>query len=60
MKVIKTFGTSHFYSADVFNELEPISDDLNYLKSINQAVLESINQVDPEGIWYVIEHDLKT
>ncbi len=51
LEVIKMFGTAHFYSADVFNEMTPKSNSSEYLMSVNKAVFDSINSVDPESIW---------
>jgi len=50
-EVIRLFGTSHFYSADVFNEMIPSSNDSNYLAYVNAAVYKSIEGVDPQAVW---------
>ncbi|CAF1010067.1 unnamed protein product, partial [Brachionus calyciflorus] len=50
-EVIKLFGSSGFYSADVFNEMLPKSADLDYLAVVNQAVFNSLTKVDSEAIW---------
>ena len=50
-EVIKTFGTSHFYSADVFNEMVPKSNSSEYLSAVNKAVYASINSVDSDAVW---------
>ncbi len=44
--VTETFGTSHFYSSDVFNEMAPKSSDKNYLADINKAIFESVTSID--------------
>lgn len=50
-EVIKLFGSSGFYSADVFNEMVPETLDLEYLAVINQAVYESLKASDPQATW---------
>ena len=45
------FGTNHFYSADVFNEMNPASDDLTYLAEINAAIYAGMTVADPQAIW---------
>lgn len=50
-EVIKNFGTTHFYSADVFNEMIPKSNDSNYLAVVNAAVFKSIQSVDEQATW---------
>ena len=38
-----TFGTNNFYSADVFNEMDPKSDDFNFLAQIaGESYMETI------------------
>ncbi|CAF1022348.1 unnamed protein product [Brachionus calyciflorus] len=50
-EVIRLFGASGFYSADVFNEMIPKSSDLEYLAVVNQAVYESLRIADEKAIW---------
>ncbi|RNA17676.1 alpha-N-acetylglucosaminidase isoform X1 [Brachionus plicatilis] len=50
-EVIRLFGPSGFYSADVFNEMLPKSGDLDYLAIVNQAVYDSLIAVDENAIW---------
>ena len=50
-EIIQTFGTSNFYSADVFNEMPPNSTDLDYLRDVNVAVFNSIKSVDKNAVW---------
>jgi alpha-N-acetylglucosaminidase len=45
-QVTELFGTNHFYSADVFNEMAPKSSDPTYLANINAAIFNSITSVD--------------
>lgn len=47
----KEYGTSHYYSSDIFNELIPPSGDPGYLAHTSAAVYEAMDAVDPESIW---------
>lgn len=47
----KTYGTSHYYSSDIFNELMPPSADPDYLARTSAAVYESMHGADPEAVW---------
>uniref|UniRef100_A0A3B4B3N2 Alpha-N-acetylglucosaminidase n=1 Tax=Periophthalmus magnuspinnatus TaxID=409849 RepID=A0A3B4B3N2_9GOBI len=50
-QVVKQFGTDHIYNTDTFNEMTPPSSDPNYLKSVSQAVFNTMTAVDPQAIW---------
>ncbi|ORX34236.1 tim-barrel domain-domain-containing protein [Kockovaella imperatae] len=43
--------TSHYYSIDLYNELQPPSTDLSYLTTNTQSVIRSLRNVDPEAVW---------
>ncbi|EFA74835.1 alpha-N-acetylglucosaminidase [Heterostelium album PN500] len=45
------YGTDHFYNFDPFNELEPPSSDLTYLKNCSQSMFNNLIAADPQGIW---------
>lgn len=47
----KSYGTSHYYSSDIFNELMPPSADPDYLARTSAAVYESMKSADSEAIW---------
>lgn len=47
----KTYGTSHYYSSDIFNEMMPPSGDPEYLARTSAAVYESMRGVDPDAVW---------
>lgn len=49
VEVMKNFGSGHFYSADVFNEMDPASSDLTYLANINAAIYSTVSEVDKEA-----------
>ncbi len=50
-KLEEMFGTDHYYSADTFNEMDPPSTELEYLKGISQTVYNSMAAADPQAIW---------
>ena len=47
----KSYGTSHYYSSDIFNELMPPSNDPDYLAQTSSAVYESMRSADPQAVW---------
>ncbi|MCP5535017.1 MAG: alpha-N-acetylglucosaminidase [Akkermansiaceae bacterium] len=47
----KMFGTDHYYSAETFNEMHPPSLEPDYLKSISEAVYQSMQSADPDAVW---------
>ena len=53
--------TSHYYSIDLFNELQPPSTDSEYLKANTQNVVASLRAVDSEAVWimqgWLFAHD---
>lgn len=48
---IDIFGTDHYYSCDTFNEVDPKSTSLSYLKAASAAVHNAIAAEDATGIW---------
>lgn len=48
---IKTYGTDHYYAADVFNEMVPPTSDSMFLNDINKKVYHSMADVDSQAIW---------
>ncbi|GFU58781.1 alpha-N-acetylglucosaminidase [Trichonephila clavipes] len=48
---IEEFGTDHIYSADLFNEMPPSSNDPDYLHSCAKSMYKSLIAVDPDAIW---------
>ncbi|XP_033636644.1 alpha-N-acetylglucosaminidase-like [Asterias rubens] len=44
-------GTDHVYNTDLFNEMAPLSDDLQYLANSSRNVYKTITSADPSGIW---------
>jgi len=42
---------SHVYTLDQYNEIDPISGDLDYLRNVTSNTLASLRAVDPEAIW---------
>ena len=47
----ETYGTSHIYNGDVYNEMIPISDEPEYLRLSSKGTFEGIRAADPEAIW---------
>lgn len=47
----REYGTSHFYSADIFNEMKPPSPDSLYLDNISKQVYQSMYDVDTNAVW---------
>eukprot|EP00298_Acanthocystis_sp_HF-20_P015754 c21253_g1_i1.p1 GENE.c21253_g1_i1~~c21253_g1_i1.p1 ORF type:complete len:856 (+),score=345.19 c21253_g1_i1:18-2585(+) len=44
------FG-EHIYNCDTFNEMDPSSNDTNYLKSYSAAVYNAMYSFDPDAVW---------
>jgi alpha-N-acetylglucosaminidase len=47
----KAYGTSHYYSSDIFNEMMPPSNKPEYLAQTSHAVYASMQAADPEAVW---------
>jgi len=47
----KRFGTDHLYAADTFIEMQPPSDDPNYLADLARAVFNGMTATDPQAVW---------
>jgi alpha-N-acetylglucosaminidase len=47
----KIYGTDHLYSADTFNEIEPPSDDPEYLSELSKKVYDGMRSADPDAVW---------
>lgn len=45
------FGTDHAYNCDMFNEMQPLSDSLYYLRGSSQAVIDTMLQADDKAVW---------
>lgn len=48
---IKEFGTDHYYNADLFNELNPPSSNLTFVRNSGKAVYKALTEADPEAVW---------
>ena len=42
---------THIYTLDQYNELNPYSGDLDYLRNVTRTTWKSLKNVDPEAIW---------
>jgi alpha-N-acetylglucosaminidase len=47
----KRFGTDHLYAADTFIEMQPPSNDPNYLADLAKAVFHGMTASDPNAMW---------
>merc|ERR1712137_941325 len=47
------FGTDHFYNADTFNEMRPVSTDAAYVSVWGTAVYGAMAAADPDAVWFV-------
>ena len=47
----ETYGTSHIYNGDVYNEMLPRTNDTEYLRRSAKGTFEGIRAADPEAIW---------
>ncbi|WP_339751194.1 alpha-N-acetylglucosaminidase [Algoriphagus aquimarinus] len=52
-KQTELFGTDHLYDADCFIEVDPPSNDPEFLKEVSRSVYESMAAADPEAIWVI-------
>jgi alpha-N-acetylglucosaminidase len=46
-----SWGETHYFSADTYNEMSPPSMDLTYLHNSSKSVFTSIRSVDPTAVW---------
>ena len=52
-KQTEMFGTDHFYDADCFIEVDPPSDDPEFLENVSRTVYDVMAASDPEATWVV-------
>ncbi|MCX6245874.1 MAG: alpha-N-acetylglucosaminidase [Bacteroidetes bacterium] len=45
------YGTSHFYSADCFNEVDPDTNDTAFLARMSRSVYNAMASADPSAVW---------
>ena len=45
------YGTSHYYSADPFNEITPPNWEPAYLARVSQAIQNGMSRADPQAVW---------
>lgn len=50
-EMITEFGTDHYYQCDMFNEMNPVISDDNYLKNISKAVFQTMKNSDSNAVW---------
>mmetsp|Transcript_47981 Transcript_47981/g.55291 ORF Transcript_47981/g.55291 Transcript_47981/m.55291 type:complete len:742 (-) Transcript_47981:163-2388(-) len=52
--LIDHFGeTDHLYNGDLYNEMMPASDDVNYLRDVAKVMIDSMRAADPEAVWII-------
>jgi len=47
----KIYGTDHIYGIDLFNEMDPPSFELPYLKRVGHQVYGTLKKVDKKAVW---------
>ncbi len=47
--LISQYGTDHIYNADTYNEMEPSSTDLDFLRRSNAAIFNAMKSSDPNA-----------
>ncbi|KOC65302.1 Alpha-N-acetylglucosaminidase, partial [Habropoda laboriosa] len=59
---IEEFGTDHVYNCDTFNENEPHTGQLKFLRNVGHSIYTAMNNVDRKAIWlmqgWLFVHDL--
>lgn len=50
-KQTEMYGTDHLYDADVFNEVNPQTNDLDFIASVGDSIYRSMSAVDPQATW---------
>lgn len=55
----KLYGTDHFYSADIFHEIDVTSTDMDYLVRLSGEVFSNMKENDPDAIWVMQSWSLK-
>ncbi|XP_043516169.1 alpha-N-acetylglucosaminidase, partial [Frieseomelitta varia] len=48
---IEEFGTDHVYNCDTFNENEPYTSELRFLRNVGHSIFQAMINVDPQAIW---------
>lgn len=49
--MITKYGTNHIYFADPYNEVQPATPSVNYLRNVSTSIYSAMSAVDPEAIW---------
>jgi alpha-N-acetylglucosaminidase len=49
--LINTFGTDHVYNSDVYNEMNPQTNDSAFLAQSNFAVFSAMTATDPDAVF---------
>jgi alpha-N-acetylglucosaminidase len=49
--VVEEYGTDHIYNCDTFNEMDPSSNQSQYLAASSAAVVGAMRHADPQAVW---------
>ena len=49
--LIGEFGTDHIFNADTYNEMQPSSTDLSFLKESNEAIYNAMKSADSDAVF---------
>lgn len=53
-KQSRAYGNiSHIYTLDQYNENDPSSGDLGYLKNVTSSTIEALKAADPQAVWMI-------
>ena len=50
-KQTELYGTDHLYNADCFNEVNPPTNDPEFIAKVGQSVYGAMTDADPDAIW---------
>lgn len=50
-RFIQEFGTDHVYNVDIFNEMNPSSNDPQFLHNVTAGVFSAMQSADPNAVW---------
>ena len=45
------FGNDHYFNADTYNEMNPLSSNLKFLKETNKAIYNAMAKIDSEAVF---------
>lgn len=45
------FGSDHIYNCDTFNEMDPQTNDTQYIRNVGRAIYAGMSSQDPKAVW---------